>query len=394
MDERRKSRDLSLRFGSSYFLYLAIYGLLSPYLQVILRKSGCTPAEVGFFLGLMELVGIMGPVYFSQKADLSGRFKPYLLLSGILTLVGLAFLAPGGNLAFITLSVIFLALGMKTPTPVLDAAIMKAIEGKTVEGGRYLNYGLLRSAGSVGFVLVTLATQVYPAFGDLPASVMVAAMAVLTFLYMAGLRFLPETGTKVKRKEKIRFTFSWIDSTFMTGLAVIALGRLSIAAIHSFFSLYLIEELGWNAVGGMWAIAAISEIPMMLLSWKFVKKKSPMDAIAIASAAMIVRLLFYAFVPTPVGAVCGQLLHSLCYGLFQPAAVAFVSIKTPPPERATGMAIFMSLGMGLPAFVGSILGGFAIERLGYRGLFILFSFFAAASLAVFFANKARLRTVR
>jgi PPP family 3-phenylpropionic acid transporter len=223
---------------------------------------------------------------------------------------------------------------------------------------------------------------------------MAIALGVLAMLFLLSIPSLPEIGAGQTRKEKIRFSFKWLDATYLIGLGVIALGRLAMAPIGSFFSMYLTEELNWHAVGAMWALSAACEIPFIVLSWKLIQGKSPMVAIAISSAAIIVRLLIYALFPTPIGVVLGQLLHSLCYGLFQPAAILFINLKTPPSDRTTGMALYMGVGMGLPAFLGSALGGTVVEILGYRWLFASYTLFAVASIALFWKFKKELTAVR
>jgi PPP family 3-phenylpropionic acid transporter len=119
-----------------------------------------------------------------------------------------------------------------------------------------------------------------------------------------------------------------------------------------------------------------------------------MAIIALASAAIVLRLLVYALVPTKLGVVAGQLLHSICYGLFLPCAVAFINLKTPPAHRTTGMALFFGFGMGLPAVLGSALGGIVVEDLGYRWLFASFSLFALASLVLYGKNRKALDSIR
>lgn len=114
-----------------------------------------------------------------------------------------------------------------------------------------------------------------------------------------------------------------------------------------------------------------------------------MGAIAIASAAVGLRLSVYALFPSPAGVIAGQLFHALAYGLFQPAAVAFVALCSPPERRARGMAAFMSLGVGLPSFIGSSIGGFVIQSFSYRALFGSFVVFALASLALYLATRTR-----
>lgn len=383
-----------LSFGSAYFFFFAIYGIASPYLPIILRKIGYSPIYVGILLGLFELIGIAGPIILARKADALGRFNPFLFGSSLAVLAGslllVIFRSPIGTI----LSLGLISLGLKTPVPVIDSSIMKTIESAQSGGRKAPNYGLLRGFGSVGFIIVTLGVQSVPGFDDMSPVVIAIVMAALAVVFFVALFWLPETGSGQRAPKNSAKNYSWIDSTFLIGLAVIALGRLSMASVNSFFSLYLIETLNWHAIGSMSAIGAAVEIPMMMVAWRYIRRRSPMEAIAIASVAIVARLLVYALIPTRLGVIGAQLLHSLCYGLFQPAALAFVNLKTPPSQRTTGMALLMGLGMGLPAFLGSAFGGLIVEAVGYRWLFALFSIFALLSLALYRANRVLLKAVR
>lgn len=393
MTTSAKEGRTGIRFGSIYFLFFAIYGI-SPYLQVILRRLGYSTASVGVLLGLFELIGIAGPIVLARKADSSGRFNPFLAASGAAIVAGLGLLVTIRSPLATVVSLGLISLGLKTPVPVLDTSVLKAIESDQKKGLKAPSYGVLRAVGSIGFVLVTITVQAIPGFDLSPPAVMAGAMGGLACAFLVGIFWLPETGSGHRAEKKEKHSLSWIDSTFLLGLAVIVLGRLSMAPVNSFFSLYLVESLEWQAIGAMSALAASVEIPMMMLAWKFMNKWSPMQAVAIASAATVVRLLIYAIFPTRAGVIVGQLSHSLCYGLFQPASVAFVNLKTPPAERTTGMALLLGIGMGLPAFLGSALGGLVIEWVGYRWLFASFSVFALSSLLLFIAKKEVLTAVR
>lgn len=378
---------LGIRFGAGYLLFFAIYGI-APYLQIMLRNLGYSPSAVGLLLGFYELIGIAGPVFLARKADESGKFNPFLLGSGFAIIAGLAILVGITTTWAAVLALSFISLGLKTPIPVLDNSLLKAFEHAKEKGNKPPTYGAIRSLGSVGFVIVLLIVQVIPGFSVSAPWVMASAMAGLTVIYLVGLAWLPETGTGPARTSRLHHRRPWLSGEFLTGLGIFALSRLSMASIGSFFSLYLVESLHWQAIGSMSALAAIAEIPMMLLAWKFLKKYSPMQAVALSSLAIIARLLLFALVPAKAGVIAGQLLHSLCYGLALPAMVSFVSLKTPPAERSVGLALLLSLGTGLPAFLGSALGGFMVEAVGYRWMFGIFSIFAAMSLMLW-AVKAR-----
>lgn len=389
-----KAGQTGLRFGLTYFMFFAIYGIASPYLQVILRRIGYSNVSVGMLLGLFELIGIAGPIVLARKADASGRFNPFLVASGAAIIAGTTLLVTLRSPLATVLSLGLISLGLKTPVPVLDTSLLKAIENDHVQRRKTPTYGALRSLGSIGFVLVTVAVQAIPGFDSSPPAVMAIGVACITLAYLSSLIWLPETGRGHRAEKKTARTLSWIDSTFLSGLAVIVLSRLAMAPIGSFFSLYLVESLEWHAIGAMSALGGVVEIPMMMLAWKFMKKRSPMQLVNIASAAIVARLLIYAIFPTRIGVIAGQLLHSLCYGLFQPAAVAFISLKTPPSERTTGMALLLGIGMGLPAFIGSAFGGLLLEATGYRWMFAIFSLFAIASLILYRLRAEVLRAVR
>ncbi|MDR3174239.1 MAG: MFS transporter, partial [Treponema sp.] len=178
----------------------------------------------------------------------------------------------------------------------------------------------------------------------------------------------------------------WLrNPRFILGLTMIALSRIAMAPILSFLSLYVTEHVRWDAVGLVWAIAAAAETPFIFFSQRIIRYfKGPLRVIFFTGFALILRLLIYAFLPYPPAVIAGQLLHCLCYGLFHPAAVAFISANVPPEHRATGMTIYISLGTGLPTFLGNILGGFIVEYFGYPLLYGGYTIFAILAMGVYF----------
>jgi PPP family 3-phenylpropionic acid transporter len=152
---------------------------------------------------------------------------------------------------------------------------------------------------------------------------------------------------------------------------------------NSFFSLYLVELVKWNAVGFMGALGCIAEIPFMFISQKLINRFGALKLLALSSAALSLRLAMYAIFPFRPGIIVAQLLNCLCYGLFYPAGVAFISSSVPPERRALGMSIYLSIGNGLPTFLGNILGGFIIDHWGYRTLFGSFAVFPLFTLGIY-----------
>jgi PPP family 3-phenylpropionic acid transporter len=97
-------------------------------------------------------------------------------------------------------------------------------------------------------------------------------------------------------------------------------------------------------------------------------------------------------VPTLSGAIIGQLFHSVVYGLFHPAAIMFVNNNIAPERRSVGMALYTSVGVGLPTVIGSALGGYVVDLVGYRGLFGSYTIFALISLVMIFFFRSTIMT--
>ena len=336
-----------------------------------------------------------GPFLISRIADVSGRFKPSLFACALLVCAPLTPLVLLRGPAATALCLAFLALGLRSMIPLMDTATVAMSSTK----GRW-DYGKIRATGSVGFVVVALVLQAVPGFDRSPPGRIALYMGIIAALFGLSLAFLPEAGRSIKARTLTDGAASGMSTTipvkargfsglFLLGLIIIALGRLAMAPVNSFFSLYLLDEVKWDAVGGMYALAAISEIPLMMLSGKIISRLGPMRATAIGSAAIAIRLSIYVIFPNPAGIVAAQLLHSLCFGLLHPAGVSFVALMVPPERRAQGMAAYMGIGVGLPTFAGSALGGVIVQDWGYRALFGSFILFAIAAIVVYAATRRR-----
>ncbi len=396
-----------MSLGLPFFLAFTVYGVLSPYLSVLVRDLGYSPTVVGLLLGLFEVAGIFGPFLLGRLSDGLGRYRPGLAIALALVLAALWPLSTLHHPAASALSLVVLAVGVRSILPLLDAAATLAL-GKTGD------YGKVRTIGSVSFVLMALFLQAAPVFKPNTHGNIALWTGITAFAFLLSLPLLPDRGpafsaaqdAAVRPGSGVRAgaragaatasetgaaagRSAW-SPVFIAGLVMIGFGRLAMAPIASFFSLYVVEELKWDAVGLMWAVSAGSEIPLMFLSGLAIRRFGAPRLLAFSIAAVALRLGVYALFPSPAGAVSGQLLHSLCYGLFHPAAVAFVATHVPPERRAVGLSMYLSLGVGLPTFLGSSLGGFIVDAAGYRVLFASYILFAAVGLVLYGLFRRRL----
>jgi PPP family 3-phenylpropionic acid transporter len=392
--------------AAPFFVFYIVFAVISPYLAILFRGLGYSPFMIGILLGVFEGAGVAGPFIFGHFADKIGRYKPGLLITNALVLAAALPLALFRNPFVSVLLTLVLGLGFRSALPLLEAVTTIAI-------GKSGDYGKIRTAGSVSFILMTLffqAALILPV--NTPVNIALW-IVITTFLTIISIIFIPpsyeiKSGYRANSgcQTKNRYEAKWRGQTripsggpgrqgadkggrgiwsalLIAGLVIMALNRLGMSSVYGFFSLYLTESLQWDAVGLMWALASAAEVPFMFLSRRIINRFGAFNCLAVSTAALILRMLLYAFFPFKAGIILAQTLHSLCFGLFHPAAIAFISTCVPPERRALGMSLYLSLGSGLPTFAGNILGGFIVERAGYRAMFGAFTVFPVLAVIVY-----------
>jgi len=392
-----------MRFVPAYITLYFVYGAIFPYLPIFVRNLGYPAATVGILLSIAEGAGILGPFIFGRAADKYGKYKGFINLSYIIiaaTIVPLVyFVHPVISAVLIALC----AVGYRSIQPLIDAIT-------TINLGEKGNYGKIRVFGSIAYVCFMFFLQWVPVMRPNTPINIAAWICISSVLAVVTITLLPPKYTthaspsrnsspskknadgKVPPKPQASQTIvravplrqKSIWTVFFTiGLISIALNRLAMTPLQSFFPLFIVEYMHWDAVGFMMALSGIAEIPFIFFSRPIIRRFGTMPILVFTSIMVALRLGICAVFPFKAGVISAQLLHSFCFGLFHPASVAFISACAPPEQRSYGMALYLSLGWGLPALLGNFIGGFVVDYAGYRSLFGYFTVFALLSAAIY-----------
>ena len=388
---------LMVQLYISFFFVYSIFAIVNPYLQVMLRNSGYSYEAVGVLLGIFEIAGLVGPLVVGRIVDKTGRLKDTVLIATGASALGMILLVRSGPVWLTVLALVIIAFFLRSLLPLVDTVATNRFDGDAQK------YSYIRAFGTLGFVVFSLAYAALgiPILTDNSNIIMYGLLGCLLFFipvlsWKEGKVLPPDANmptTKTRTKREPFSSNPWFDSAFAIGLVIIAFNRMSMAAVTSFFSLYLVEELHITSISLMNAIGAGSEIILMLLAGYLIEKKGvlPVFLLLVSGIGMAVRLLLYARFPTLTGVIVGQLLHSVCFGFFHPAAIQLVARRVKRTHRALGMSMYISLGTGLPTVLGSSLGGFLTEGYGYKVLFESFSVFAMISVVLCLIFWKRMR---
>ena len=367
-----------------------VYGITLPYLPILLRNLGYRAAVVGVLLALAQGAGILGPFLFSRFADRDGRYKSYIILAYFLAAASAPVLVFFSHPAITAVLIVLFAVGFRSVLPLIDAMT-------TINLGEKGNYGKIRVGGSISYVCFVLFLQWVPVMrpntpGNIAFWICVTSVLALIVTLSLPARYENrrsrsvdfQTGVSGGETKKSIWT-----PMFIVGLTSIALSRLAMTPVESFLPLFLVEDMRWDAVGLMFGLSAISEIPLVYFSNRIIRRFGSMPIIAFACVMVAVRLTLYVVFPFRAGVIIAQLLHSFCFGLFHPAAVAFISNCVPPEKRSFGMTLYMSVGWGIPMLIGNFIGGFIVDYAGYRSLFASFTVFAILGAVIYVVYRFR-----
>lgn len=390
--------------GLPLFLLFAVYGVVNAYLPILLFDLGYSATVIGILQGLFEVSGLIFPIFISSKVDRKGTYGQMMVILGVLMIAVLPPLVMLRNFWVTAVVLCSFAVGYKGIVPVADALVSRIL------GDNKTNYGKVRVLGSVGFVCSTLLLQFTQLVNPGSPSSIAACIAFPSLLFVLSIVCVPRlrssyppanpkatprandqgnvsSGSAIGRGvHKLR----QFPASFWAGISLIFLGFLGMTPSQRFFSLYVQEYLHLESYSGLWALSAAAEVPFMFLSGWFIRKYGTEKIIVVSLLAVMVRNLVYAVFPTFAGAVAGQLFHSVCFGLFHPAAVVFVTERVPKHLMAVGMTLYTSVSVGLAAVLGNVAGGIIIDTLGYRMLFASFSVFPLVGVALFVLLRSTL----
>lgn len=416
----------------SFFLF-AVYAGITAWLPLFLRNMGYSVVHIGFLLAVFEVFGVIVPFFSGNIPAKNGKYGLFLFINGcVLALIPcVMFSLPLFALTALCLAVY--ASAIKAVIPVSDSFIGLQL------GTKRDRYGRIRAVGSLGFVVANIVMQRFIHIDTISALETVLWMTVPAVLFSLSLIVIPgimaplpspnvtgaapsESAVKAEsapaesapaagmpadlteKPEKTELTekpkiprgffgtiagafslfFGQFSPYYWLVLALIFLTMFGQAPTNHFFSMYVREYLHSDAAGFLWVLSALSEIPFMFFSNRFIRRYGSVKLLLFCSAASSVRNLVYVCFPSVAGAAAAQLFNSVTFGLFHPAAVMFAAQHARRKEQYVLSQLLYSIcAIGTAKILASALGGIVVHRFGYGFLYASYSAFPLAGILLF-----------
>lgn len=350
------------RFAAVYFLSFLTLGVYLPWLPPLLAARGLSPRAIGVGLGMVSLARAVLPPAWGLVADRMRR--QHLLLAFVMGAAGLCLLplalplAPSAVLVVLGVYGFFLAPAL----PLTEVLTLRAL------GASRERYGQVRLWGSVGFIVTTVAMgRIIGHFG-----VETVPVALAWPMFAAGalaLTLPPPLPTEDFTAPVARAPLPW--RALWPILAVALFGQASHSPYYAFFTLGLTEAgAGTDAIGGLWALAVVAEIGVMIYAPRLFAKVGLVAALRVALALAALRWLILATTHSLWLVTLSQPLHAASYAVVHMTTLQLVDELAPERSRALAQTVFAAVAYGIGVGGGQVLAGLCAPSVGYSGLYV------------------------
>lgn len=354
---RPRAVDFLLPAKSFYFLYFAAGASLFPFLVLFYRQQGLNEGEIGLLAGMQPLMTLAAASLWGGLADSTRQHRGLLRVALVGTIAFALVLSRMNSFGGLVLVALAYAFFMAPIIPLVDNSVLDLL------GDRSERYGRIRLWGAIGWGIAGPVVGRLVDWGGLGY-----AFYFFALLHLGG--FLVTFGLPIAEGS--------LGGGFWTGLralatnrrwpiflAVMFVGGMGSATIHSFLFLYLadLNASGWT-MGLSLSVATVSEVAVFFYAERLLARWGTVRVMAFSLAVLALRLLAYSFINEPAWVLVVQLTHGLTFSAMWVAAVAHAKKLAPPGLGATAQGLLNGVYFGVSGAAGAAVGGFLYQTAG------------------------------
>ncbi|WP_165943475.1 MFS transporter [Roseicella aquatilis] len=349
------------RFALLFAAQFAALGVLMPFLPAVLKSHGLDARQIALVLATGSAVRLLAAPAVGRGADGFGDARTILVLAAACATATVTGFAWAGGFAALLLVAALHAMVNAPVIPLTDALCLSASRE------RGFDYGRVRSAGSLAFILAAVAAGQAVEWLGITSIVWLAALCLgLTALSARGLPSL-----RGARGGRGGFRAPFASAAFRRILPLSALIQGSHALYYGFGTLHWqAAGLSPGVIGLLWAEGVVAEVALFLWGRPLVERLGAPGLALLAAGAGVLRWGVMAETTWLPALAAAQLLHALTFGAQHLAAMRVLG-GLPPAQAATAQTLHASLGVGLASGLLTFASGPLYAALGGAGFWAM-----------------------
>lgn len=344
-----------------YLCWFAAMGAYLPFIGLYYRQGGLSLAQIGVLVALPGLLQLVSAPLWGLLADTLRLRRTLLPLAIFGTLPPVLLIGRGASFGWLLALVAAMSLLAAPVVPLADSATLMLL------GANRERYGAQRLWGTVGWgVSTVLSGWLIERLGLralFPCYLLLAALAAAAALALPHTP-LPQVDLRAAGRTLLR------DRRWVRLLGCTLLIGCCNGVVSSFLSLYL-QDLGASGreIGLAYTIASLSELPLMALSPRLLRRWGTRPLLVCAGLCYALRVLIYIALPTPGWALAAQMIHGFCFAMLWTAGVVEAHRLAPAGLEATAQSLFGVAVSGIASAIASAVGGRIYGTFGAAALF-------------------------
>lgn len=370
-----------------WMIFCAVIGFGS----VFLLAEGFSATSIGLIIALANIAGAILQPLIADFADRSER----VTLSHLI--IFLAALAMAASFLSFALSgpMVPYVYGFLIAVTSIMMPLINAVGMYFDAVGYKCNYGIARAMGSLGFAVISFFMGYYVEwFG--PGSIPLVAMLLAGILLLVMVAVPTPIHIPLVDDEDEAFSRAITATGFFKkypGFLLILVGVILVFSFHNMTNTYLIQMI--RHVGGVekdlgftLALAAVLELPAMILFTRFQKRLKTANIMRLATLFFVLKAVAYLLARNVGHIYATQLLHALSFAPFMPALVYYSSEQMKRQDQVKGQAMVTTANT-LGGVFGNTLGGFLTDQAGIFSMLLGGLVLVAAGAVSVFRGLAR-----
>lgn len=352
---------LLLRGALYYFFYFGAIGLYQGFQAIHFRELGISTPRIGFILALFPLCTVLLSPAIAAWADAWQKRVMVLVVSLIATILSLISLAFARDFWSVLLGMLALGISQSAVAPLADSLIGRMASKNGLE------YGRMRTWGSISFALCSAVGGLIWAKFGFPAMFWVSGLVLLPLLWLV--RTLPEIEAQSKQ---VRYgLWSTLQEVLRGDRGTLAVLMMSLlmglgqGMAAPFINLALQDRGGSVALAGlMYGIIAGVEAPIMQIERRIARLLGDAHSLVLSAGIYALAYLGIALVTSAIPMLFLAALIGIGFGLFYVGTVRVIDARAQAHQVSTLQSFRNGLGFGLAPLVAGPLGGWLYQSYG------------------------------
>ena len=360
--------SLKNKYNLLYFLFCLVGCCIGGFVTVFLQYKGVSNTQIGLVTGIGCVSSVFLSRWFSSLLTRLEWLSPHKMLYLIYGFIAVAF----PFIAYTDLSpavIMIIYIVMYSVYVCSNSFVVLIASGYTLRGID-INFGLARGLGSTSWAIASLFGGSIIEMTD--ARILAVGFAVFTLMMFVLMHTMPEVRMRAAEGKK-SVSVGHIIKTYRSYFLVL-LGFAVCTMASAMLGTYLpniVRSLGGStATFGVAAFAsAFSELPVMAMAAKWMKKYNSMTLFTIGGIGYICRTFIVCFAPNIPVLVVGMLFQSVSHGLITAVVTYYVMYNLAPDDQVMGQSLIGMMTSGIGSTLGNVVGGVLQDVFGLGAMY-------------------------